>query len=196
MGRLRALGAGLVRLEQPESNAHGRRRQPGALQPEVRERRGVATRPRGVRSSSPHWSRNGSYTSSTVSGASPTATASVAEPDRAARRTCGTARRGSPRSTLSRPSSSTSNSASAARAVSASTRPSAAHLGVVAHALQQPVRDARRAAGSRTRSRTRRRRRARTPRIVRGAAQDRGELVDRRSSRGGRRSRSGRAAGR
>ena len=116
-----------------------------------------------------------------------------AEPDRPARRTCGTARRGSPgrpcRGRARRP-----RTARARRARSPSgDRAVGAHLGVVAHALQQAVRDARRA--------------PRAARDLVGAvgleldaedrrdpAQDRGELVVRRSSRAGRRSRSGRAA--
>ena len=54
-----------------------------------------------------------------------------------------------------------------------STTPRAAHLGVVAHALEQAVGDARRAARAARRSPRRRPRRARTSRIVRRAADDR-----------------------
>ena len=64
----------------------------------------------------------------------------------ARRRTSRPARVSTARSSRSRPSSSTSYTCSAARAVATVTTPSRADLGEVAHPAQQPVGDARRAA--------------------------------------------------
>ena len=93
-------------------------------EPEVGPRPAVATRPRGVRASSPWRTRNGSATSSTVSRSSPTATARVltptGPPPKRRHSTSSTAR-----SRRSRPDSSTSNRSSAARARSRVTTPSA-----------------------------------------------------------------------
>ena len=52
----------------------------GGTSPRCSQAAAVATRPRGVRASSPSRTRNGSATSSTVSRSSPTATASVLSP--------------------------------------------------------------------------------------------------------------------
>src|SRR5207244_2341488 len=89
----------------------------GGVRPRCSQAAGVATRPRGVLASSPDRTRNGSATTSTVSISSPTATARVDSPtgpppNRLIRASS------TPRSSRSRPSSSTSYSSSAARAMS------------------------------------------------------------------------------
>ena len=77
-----AAGSPARRAGSASNRVRGPRR---AARPEVRPgRAAVATRPRGVRASRPARTRNGSATSSTVSGSSATATASVDEPDRSA----------------------------------------------------------------------------------------------------------------
>jgi len=53
---------------------------PVRLRPRCRFANSVASRPRGVRFRNPAWIRNGSYTSSSVPGSSPTATATVLSP--------------------------------------------------------------------------------------------------------------------
>ena len=79
-----ALAAARARRESPHARAQSpnsaRGAAAGGARPRCANAAGVATRPRGVRSSRPCLSRNGSYTSSTVSGSSPTATASVPSP--------------------------------------------------------------------------------------------------------------------
>src|SRR6478672_154380 len=77
----------------------------------------VITRPRGVRCRKPSCSRYGSYTSSIVSGSSPSATASVERPTGPPSNFSTTAR-SSARSVRSRPCWSTSSSSSASRAMS------------------------------------------------------------------------------
>ena len=155
---------------------------------------GVAIRPRGVRSSRPHCRRNGSYTSSTVSGASPTATASVPRPDRPARERAAQRVEDRPVDLVEAELVDLEQRERVARGRERDPAVGA-HLGVVADPLQQPVRDAGRAPARDA--------------ISLGAVgveldaedlrdprQDRARARRRRSSRGGRRSRSGRAAGR
>ena len=122
------------------------------MQPEWSNAAGVATRPRGVRSSSPHWRRNGSYTSSTVSGASPTATASVPRPTARPANVRHSAVEDRPVDLVEAELVDLEQRERVAgdRGVDATV---GAHLRVVAHPLQQPVGDARRARGCATRSR-------------------------------------------
>ena len=105
---------------------------------------GSATRPRGVRPIRPSRTRNGSATVSTVSGSSPTATASVVRPDRSA---------AEPRAQRREHRAVEPVEAELVHLVHLERRPRgrqaerpvAAHLRPVPHAPQQPVRDARRA---------------------------------------------------
>ena len=126
----RGLVAG-TRSEEPPCAACGRSR------PRCSYAAGSATRPRGVRARNPSRTRNGSYTSSSVSRSSPTAAATASMPTGPPPNVSRTTAR-MRRSIASSPRASTSRRASVCSTIARVEAAVSLHLREVARALQEP----------------------------------------------------------
>ena len=138
------IAAGSVQVERGRAGTPAA----GARSPRCSQAAGVATRPRGVRASSPSRTRNGSATSSTVSRSSPTATARVDSPTGPPPKRRQQGVEHGPVEPVEARARRPRRAASAARATVAGDHAVGPDLGVVADPAQQPVGDARRAAGA------------------------------------------------